>query len=111
MNLSELKIKKEKLMALKEDMIHRLNLLDESKKGLSNPLPESLDDQAVVDENSEVIEKLSKHDQEELQSINIALAKIITGTFSICSTCGNKIESKRLKALPYAVNCIECENG
>ena len=59
MNLSELKIKKEKLMALKEDMIHRLNLLDESKKGLSNPLPESLDDQAVVDENSEVIEKLS----------------------------------------------------
>jgi len=111
MSLSKTKTSKERLIALKGDMIHRLSLIDKDKRGITNPIPKSLDDQAVVNENREVVEKLSQRDKSELQSINVALQKIMTGTYGICSCCGNKIEIKRLKAVPYAANCIECEEN
>ncbi len=39
------------------------------------------------------------------------LERVERGAFGQCSTCGNEIEGKRLKAVPYAINGIDCENA
>ena len=48
-------------------------------------------------------------ENEELREIDAALARLDAGTFGTCETCGKKIPTARLKALPYARMCVECK--
>ena len=56
-------------------------------------------------------------DGEALNEISAALQRIDGGAFGICEMCSEagkpasraKIPKGRLKALPYARNCVECE--
>jgi DnaK suppressor protein len=47
--------------------------------------------------------------QEELIKMDAAERKLNEGTYGICEECGQEISEERLKALPYAIRCIECE--
>jgi len=46
---------------------------------------------------------------EMLQRIDAALARLAAGKYGNCAECGTAISSQRLRALPFAVRCIECE--
>lgn len=58
-----------------------------------------------------------ENDQEVLDEIDAALERIEEGTYGICESCRqagrapskSQIPKTRLKAIPYARNCIECE--
>ena len=58
-----------------------------------------------------------ENDQEVLGEIEAALERIDSGTYGLCESCLAEGRSKtkasipktRLKAIPYARNCIECE--
>jgi len=41
--------------------------------------------------------------------IDEALRRISDGSYGICHTCGEKIDPKRLKAVPHARFCIACK--
>lgn len=43
-----------------------------------------------------------------LEGINQALARIETGEFGKCTTCGEPISEERLKAIPYVSTCVTC---
>jgi len=43
-----------------------------------------------------------------IDDIDRALAKIESGTYGLCSTCGNAIGEARLEALPASSLCIDC---
>jgi len=47
--------------------------------------------------------------QDSLARVRNALGKIKRGTYGKCDSCGNPIIIKRLKALPYATLCVECQ--
>jgi DnaK suppressor protein len=46
---------------------------------------------------------------ETLNKINDALARLEHGTYGYCFECGEEIKEKRLRALPFAVRCKDCE--
>jgi DnaK suppressor protein len=46
---------------------------------------------------------------ETLQRIDDALARHAEGTYGNCFECGEEISERRLRALPFAVRCRECE--
>lgn len=46
---------------------------------------------------------------ETLQRIEEALARHAEGTYGFCFECGEEISERRLRALPFAVRCRECE--
>ena len=46
---------------------------------------------------------------ETLHKINEALARLDEGTFGYCFECGDEIAERRLRALPFAVRCKDCE--
>ena len=48
---------------------------------------------------------------ETLNKINDALARLETGTYGNCFDCGEEIAEKRLRALPFAVRCKDCEQA
>ncbi len=48
---------------------------------------------------------------ETLTKINDALARLERGEYGYCFECGEEIAEKRLRALPFAVRCKDCEEA
>ena len=46
---------------------------------------------------------------ETLNKINDALGRLEHGSYGNCFDCGEEIAEKRLRALPFAVRCKDCE--
>ena len=46
---------------------------------------------------------------ETLNKVDDALARLEQGTYGNCYECGDEIAEKRLRALPFAVRCKDCE--
>lgn len=48
---------------------------------------------------------------ETLNKINDALTRLEHGDYGYCFECGEEIAEKRLRALPFAVRCKDCEEA
>lgn len=48
---------------------------------------------------------------ETLNKINEALSRLEEGTYGRCFECGDEISEQRLRALPFAVRCKDCEEA
>jgi DnaK suppressor protein len=48
---------------------------------------------------------------ETLHKIDEALRRLEEGTYGYCFECGDEISEKRLRALPFAVRCKDCEEA
>jgi DnaK suppressor protein len=48
---------------------------------------------------------------ETLNKINDALARLEQGVYGNCFECAEEISEKRLRALPFAVRCKDCEEA
>jgi DnaK suppressor protein len=48
---------------------------------------------------------------ETLNKINDALVRLEHGSYGNCFDCGEEIGEKRLRALPFAVRCKDCEEA
>ena len=61
-------------------------------------------------EDSEVVDALGNEARDELRKISVALEKMETGHFGLCTECGEQIAEARMLAYPYAGKCIDCAN-
>jgi DnaK suppressor protein len=43
------------------------------------------------------------------EQIDEALLRLDEGTYGICEDCGREITERRLKAIPFARRCVECQ--
>lgn len=46
----------------------------------------------------------------QLDDIDAALAAIETGTYGVCTSCGNRISPARLEARPMSLLCVGCKS-
>ncbi len=53
----------------------------------------------------------NKANANELELIQKALRRIKDGSYGICSRCTQPISPRRLRAIPWAECCIECQDG
>jgi RNA polymerase-binding protein DksA len=54
---------------------------------------------------------LASSEREILYEINDALKKIEEGDYGICESCKRPITKTRLKAVPYARLCLDCQKA
>jgi len=47
--------------------------------------------------------------QEEIRSIDEALARMEKGDYGVCDECGENIAEKRLQIQPFSIHCVECQ--
>ncbi len=47
---------------------------------------------------------------EKLREIEKAIARLSSGSYGVCVECGNPIGWQRLKAIPSASRCLECQD-
>ena len=53
--------------------------------------------------------ELSDNERQSLDAIEAALRKINSGSYGVCESCRQKIAAPRLKAIPQARYCINCQ--
>jgi RNA polymerase-binding transcription factor DksA len=58
--------------------------------------------------DARVLSLMSEMDARALESVTAALRRLDDGTYGVCTGCGDRIEPKRLDALPEAAACREC---
>ena len=64
---------------------------------------------AEVDIQEDIEFALIQMKAETLNKINEALARLDEGRYGDCYECGDEIAEARLRALPFAVRCKDCE--
>ena len=72
--------------------------------------PDSLDRIQGATEREMAIRRIEL-DFSKVQNVRFALQRIAEGTYGICSRCDAEIAVKRLKAVPWALYCLECQNS
>ena len=58
-----------------------------------------------VETNASLIERA----EERLKSIDDAFGRLTRGRYGICEQCENEIAVERLKVLPFATYCVDCQ--
>jgi DnaK suppressor protein len=110
-------------MARKDDILRMRQILlmrrDALRKALAGDLSSlkelreqtsgDLVDIALDSAQDEICSQLAEVESRELANIEKALDRMQNGHFGICEHCNGKIGLPRLKALPYATLCIDCQ--
>ncbi len=91
------------------DKKHELeSRLDRIAAHAGEPLDKDSEERAIQLENEEVLEGLSVEGKQELAQVNSALERLEKGTYGQCAKCREPIPLARLKAMPFAVTCMNC---
>ncbi|MGO9062383.1 MAG: TraR/DksA family transcriptional regulator [Candidatus Binataceae bacterium] len=60
---------------------------------------------ADVETHASLIERV----EERLKAIDFAFERLNLGRYGVCAQCGEHIPVERLKALPFAAYCVDCQ--
>jgi DnaK suppressor protein len=99
-----------RLLSTQRDEI--LAMYDRDVKAGQEASDEGSDD--IVDRannaySRELLFSLSDGERHTLLRIEEALKRTESGAYGICTNCGNEIRPGRLKAMPWARYCIDCQ--
>ena len=108
---------KKLLLSLRERLVGKVDVmqgeaLKKSRQDASGDLsnvPIHMADVGTDNYERDIMIELIQNGEEGVRNIDTALEKIEEGTFGICELCAKKINKERLKAVPYAKLCIDCQ--
>ena len=116
MNRAELKVYKDRLLALRARMTGDVNQLRENSlrksrseaNGDLSSMPIHMADIGSDNYEQEFSLSLMENEGAALDKIQASLDRIEEGTYGACEECGAKIPKTRLNAIPYATLCVKC---
>ena len=97
---------RKKLEARKAELAARLDRITQNVRRGYHP---DSKERAKELEDAEVVDALGNESRRELAQIADTMQRMDDGTYGICKECGEPIAANRLKAQPYADECIECQ--
>jgi DnaK suppressor protein len=105
----------DELRKMLEDRLHELTLdvhgrIRDARGGSINER-QAIDEgeTSELDTQDELEFALIQMKAETLNRIDAALRRLEDGTYGRCFECGDEIAATRLRALPFAVRCKDCE--
>ena len=109
--MSKLKAKeakeiKERLLKERELIVQKLNGNDLSIDDSETPDPVDL---AVRNYSKNVMLAVSENESRQLALIDEAIQRVEEKDYGDCQNCGKEVNPKRLKAIPWARYCLECQ--
>jgi RNA polymerase-binding protein DksA len=103
---------RESLLAQKRQILEQLATTNADFRAIVEEMdPKDFADVASDDIDRKMIEALGSQDIKRLKAIDAAISRIQLGRYGLCMKCTKKIPPERLKAIPYAVLCVECQKG
>ena len=107
----------ERHQVLKQMLEDRRRDIQERLRSLRETLPAQVaevkdaEEQSVQDFAQDVELALMEMKSETLGQIDEAIRRLEAGVYGVCANCGRDVAAARLKALPFATLCLECQEN
>jgi DnaK suppressor protein len=108
---------RERYAVLKQMLEDRRRDIHDRLRSLRETLPAQVaevkdaEEQSVEDFVQDVELALMEMKSETLSQIDEAIRRLERGAYGTCAHCGREIAEARLKALPFATLCLECQEN
>jgi DnaK suppressor protein len=99
---------RERLVEARKVLLRAVATTDEELASLDEQPGDPFDDMPVVSDEVVLsqVEGIEKH---QLDEIEAAQGRLEAGTFGVCEGCARAIPLTRLRAMPTARFCVECQ--
>lgn len=107
--------RRERLETLKSMLEERRQEIVDKLRSIRETMPDQrldvqdAEEQAVTDFAKDMEFALVQMKADTLGLIDAALRRLEAGAYGECAECGTDIPAARLKALPFAVRCVNCQ--
>jgi RNA polymerase-binding protein DksA len=85
--------------------LEQLNVVGHENLGYSTHMAD--DASAAFDQARDLA--LRGNLEEMLKQVQGALVRVANGSYGVCERCGEQIDPARLKAIPHASHCLDCQ--
>lgn len=109
--IEEIKEIEHMLLKQRAELLRLISRSSAWEKDISKLERGDLQDMAATSLEREMTFAMGSREREEFRMINSALKKITLKTYGICEGCGENINIKRIKILPFAQYCMECKSS
>lgn len=100
---------KQKLELQRQEILPFLSRLEQETRSLQDESTQDSADQCVLSLSKESLFERSSQRRTQLRLVEAALKRIADGSFGNCIGCGEEIQTRRLKALPWTQFCLQCQ--
>lgn len=100
---------KDMLLRMREDLVREIARRSKATtEGTTPDIGDILD--SVSEERTRELDMiLTDREKKKLSQIDDSIDRIEDGTYGMCEECGVKIPKARLKVMPFAKYCVECQ--
>lgn len=109
MDKKRLEYYKKKLMTRREELVKTIARTEEEGRQADDDPTVDLADKAANSYTKEFLFGQTNTDRRILALIDEALKRIKKEEYGNCGTCQEEMQQKRLEAVPWAKNCISCQ--
>jgi RNA polymerase-binding transcription factor DksA len=96
------------LRARRAELLREAAACETALQAMAEERESELEEGAQEAQMGRVLDRLDERDRHEITEINVALDRIVDGTYGRCIRCEGAIEIDRLAALPATALCVRC---
>jgi len=100
---------RKRLLEIKSQIVRKMSQTYSESKEVETDVAQDLADKAESSYTKEFLLSLTDSEREQLLQLDESLKVLDKGEFGTCQMCGKVISKKRLEAIPWATNCIDCQ--
>ncbi len=107
MSKKELLFFKDMLLAGRAEILDRIQMLTSALRNLNEheiEVEEGVQKSII----SNPYDRMGNDGRQRIELIDLALWKMAVGEYGVCESCGDDIAVKRLEAVPWTRQCIDC---
>ena len=109
MDKKRLEYYKKKLTTRRDELLKTIARTEEEGRTADDDPTVDLADKAANSYTKEFLFGMTNTDRTILNLIDEALKRIRANEYGSCLTCQEEMQQKRLEAVPWAKNCISCQ--
>jgi DnaK suppressor protein len=109
MDKKRLEYYKKKLTTRREELMKTIARTEEEGRQADDDPTVDLADKAANSYTKEFLFGMTNTDRTILNMIDEALKRIKANEYGVCGNCQEEMQTKRLEAVPWAKNCISCQ--
>jgi DnaK suppressor protein len=96
-------------MTRREELMRTIARTEEEGRQADDDPTVDLADKAANSYTKEFLFGMTNTDRTILNMIDEALKRIKANEYGLCANCQEEMQQKRLEAVPWAKNCISCQ--
>ena len=98
-----------RLREARRALLRTLAITDEEMATLEHHQAGAVVEDAATDTVAAILSRLEGREKHELDEIEDAVVRLEAGSFGLCERCGRAIALARLRAMPAARYCLDCQ--